>query len=268
MPNTIIGVVAHNNADILDPLLRSLHAFTTGDVGYVFVDNGSEDGTGALFGRFLHGHDGHLRGRAENEGCNQGWNLIFEKAMEQDPNPQWLILLNSDIQVLRPGWNEELTGSVPNEAATCEALGVLHHFGGELQHVGSAATAYRFSALFELWAEDKQRRKQTGPWDVENFPGWEGDIDVFNALQSRGWLPSLARQGVHVLHLCGRTECALREGEEFKAYQRAARLHLLKKWNGDAEWKAWWGHRAKLGATRAFRDGVDEAWARELYPWL
>lgn len=282
MPNTVIGVVAHNNEDCLDACLRSLHAYTSPDAYYVFVDNGSEDATAEMFEKFLSVHDGVLIKPGENTGCNQGWNLIFKQAKLFDPNPDWLILLNSDIQVLRPAWDREMVSvlELDKTAATAEALGVLHYPGGNLQHVGSAATAYRFSTLFELWAEDEERHRQDGPWDVERFPGWEGDIDVFNALRQRGWWPGLARQGVQVLHLCGATECALRQGEEFQAYKQAARAVLVKKWPTLQYYHEWWGHRRKIGAIETvllgtasnghpiFADGVDEDKVRELYSWL
>ncbi|MHC4619394.1 MAG: glycosyltransferase [Planctomycetota bacterium] len=285
MPETIIGVVAHNNEEVLDPCLRSLHAFTSPypEVDYIFFDNGSDDETLPMMQRFIMSHRGHLMHSAENQGCNQGWNQIFERAKEYNPNPKYLILINSDVQILRPMWDRELIQTIEESdpmTATCEALGVLHYPGGNLQHVGSAAICYRFDALFELWAEEEDRHSQTGPWDVENFPGWEGDLDLFNALRKRGYWPSLAKQGVQVLHLCGATECALRQGEEFERYQREAQHILAQKWADTPYRKEWWGKRMELGAIETlleytddrghphFRDGVNEVAVREVYPWL
>lgn len=275
-PKIIVGVAAFNNEKCLIECLDSVYVFTgfRSDVGYILVDNGSTDETGAMMDEWTgamgeHAHCIHV---GENSGCSEGWNYIFEKCKEYDPNPEWLILLNSDIQILRKDWVGELLACVKDDVAVVEALGVLHHPGGQLQHVGSAATLYRFSALYELWAEEEHRRRQRGPWDSERFFIWESDIDVFNALRSRGWWPALASQGVHVLHLCGKTSNAvwMDKADENKKKERAV---LDAKWSGQSEMeREWWDYRKELGCIESLRQSTgrskDPDRIKELYPWL
>jgi GT2 family glycosyltransferase len=266
MPDTVIGVVAHNNEEELDGLLRSLHAFTCHDnVHYVFMDNGSEDGTMDAYRGFAGTHpETTIIRTAENTGCNNGWNQIFKvSAMSLF---KWLILLNSDIQVLRTGWNLELIEAFEADVAVVEALGVLHHPGGGLQHVGSAATAYRFGAIYALWAETAELHCQDGPWDVEYLPGWWGDIDLFNKLHDRGWHPGMAKQGVHVLHLCGKTERRLRDGDEFEAYKQEQTAKFVERWG--PEGGEWWKTRYDAGAIEILAQRNEEDRIQELYPWV
>lgn len=70
------------------------------DVRFIFVDNGSHDGTF----EFLSGvPNSKIIRNSENVGVNRAWNQLNAAVLEMDPQPEVVVLANNDI-LAGPGW--------------------------------------------------------------------------------------------------------------------------------------------------------------------
>ena len=104
---TAVVILNWNTRDYLDrflpPLLQSLQGL---DAGVVVADNASTDGSRALLAeRFPQVRTLLLE---ENFGFTGGYNRAFAQLLAEREAPEYLVLLNSDIEVA-PGWLEPLT---------------------------------------------------------------------------------------------------------------------------------------------------------------
>lgn len=115
-------------ARFLPPLLESLRGL---DAGVVVADNASTDGSRELLSeRFPQVRTILLE---ENYGFTGGYNRAFGTLLAEAAAPEYLVLLNSDIEV-RPGWLEPLTAWMdahPEYAACGPKLHALVREDGE-----------------------------------------------------------------------------------------------------------------------------------------
>ena len=131
---TAVVILNWNTRDYLSrflpPLLQSLQGL---DAGVVVADNASTDGSRELLsGRFPQLRTLLLE---ENFGFTGGYNRAFGQLLEEDDAPEYLVLLNSDIEVA-PGWLEPLVGWMdahPDYAACGPKLHALERDGEDFR---------------------------------------------------------------------------------------------------------------------------------------
>ena len=127
---TAVVILNWNTRDYLDrflpPLLDSLRGL---DAGVVVADNASGDGSRELLAeRFPLVRTILLE---QNYGFTGGYNRAFAQLLDGPDAPEYLVLLNSDIEV-QPGWLEPLVGWMdahPDYAACGPKLHALERDG-------------------------------------------------------------------------------------------------------------------------------------------
>lgn len=88
----------------LPPLIESVRGL---DAGVIVADNASTDGSAETVS--AHFPEARVLRFEENLGFTGGYNRAFGILLEEPDAPEYIVLINSDIEVV-PGWLEPLTG--------------------------------------------------------------------------------------------------------------------------------------------------------------
>ena len=102
-----VAILNWNGEDHLKRFLPSVVAHTAAPDRVVVIDNGSTDGSLALLATDF--PEVHVIALQENAGFAGGYNRGLEQVQDQW-NPSWFVLLNSDVEVTE-GWCGDLLGA-------------------------------------------------------------------------------------------------------------------------------------------------------------
>lgn len=104
-PRVSIIILNYNHPEIIDVCLRSLEITEGVNYEVVVVDNGSTEGRDAIQEHALRGRIDTVVWSETNRMFSGGNNLGFSAA---NPESEFVLLLNSDVGILRPDWLRKL----------------------------------------------------------------------------------------------------------------------------------------------------------------
>jgi GT2 family glycosyltransferase len=172
-PLVSIVVVTYNAADYVRRCLESVRSRTRVPCELIVVDNASERDTR----EYLESLDGiHLILNEENRlwcaGCNQGMRA-------SDPRSSYVLLLNSDIEVLREDWLEVMVSLIESDPR----IGI----------VGPHRIPMRYGPLYghidgDCFLFRRELLQQVGYFDEERWPWAGANVEFTVAAFARGWI--------------------------------------------------------------------------------
>ena len=223
-----VAILNWNGEEHLKRFLPSVVAHTDSEDCVVVIDNGSTDQSLPLLkARFP---SVHVVSLADNHGFSGGYNRGL-KALLADWTAEWVVLLNSDVEVTE-GWLDAMVGAATEHGwaaaqpkirsvekrAEFEYAGAA---GGYMDRNGFMFCAGRVFDTQELdtgqydgdvevfWASGACLLVRTDAWQAvagldEDFFAHMEEIDLCWRLRNRGWSIGMTSAG-HVYHLGGGT---------------------------------------------------------------
>ena len=218
-----VGILFRNNKELINPFFFFLRKSTEMSLRIIALDNGSEDGTSEELRKFLKDDDILLKSD-RNVGIARGRNLILEKIKETEGGYSNLLLLDSDIFIIRQDSINRLYDVFIKKEKCGFALGTLLAFNLpnliEFEKDGICFCLIR-REVFE----------KCGIFDPQ-FDMFYDDTDFMRRAVEAGFLFERRMEGALAVHIWGSTTLWGSEGKEIR---KKALVHdkecYEKKWN-------------------------------------
>jgi GT2 family glycosyltransferase len=213
-PLVSIIIVTFNARDYVQRALDSVRRHTPTPHELIVIDNASREETRD----YLRGQTGF---RLVLNDENRFWCAASNQGMEMaDPRTPYLLLLNPDVEILRPDWLDIMIRVMESDP-----------------RVGMVGTHHRYSGIGPVWGSldghclmfRRKMIEELGPMDAARFPMGGGPSHYAIRAFKAGWIyKALHRKDKILIHHGDKS----REDADAKSFRKVARpdyLALLKE---------------------------------------
>jgi GT2 family glycosyltransferase len=213
-PLVSIIIVTFNARDYVQRCLETVRSLTKTPYELIVIDNASREETR----EYLRGETGfRLILNEENllwcRACNQG-------TAAADPRAPYLLLLNPDVEIMRPDWLEIMVRVMESDP-----------------RVGMVGTHHRYSGVGPVWGSldghclmfRRKMVEELGPMDAERFPMGGGPSHYAIRAFKAGWIYKALHSKDKILIHHGKKSRDDAQGNAWKKIARPDYIALLKE---------------------------------------